>query len=544
MIATHERRPWVLPTSAALIVLAILALWIGAQCLRRTEGSLTYAQDDAYIHMAMSKNLVMHGTWGVTPGAYSASSSSPLWTLLLAASFSVFGIRDSLPLVLNVLFAVASVGLLGLILHRVGAPSELIFAAQAAFILAVPLVMVIAVGMEHTLQALLTLLTVGLCARLIRTPSNGVRDTLMMGVAAGLMVATRYEGLFVIAGCSAALFMFRRPLQAVAAALAGAVPVIAVGVLNLSQGWFFLPASIVMKRAALQHSILSSGFWYGALETMIHVRPPIAIVAVALAALTLSAHQSWHRVHGRWWAIEPELLIVLVASLLHSMLADFAWLGRYEAYLIALGVMAVAVALQRTHAAGHLSLTRNPWSTRAVAAALAFCAIGVLGRAQGLNAAVPAAAQNIYEQQRQMARFIGTYYDASTVVLNDIGAVGYYTNAGIIDVFGLGSLDVARARIARRFDGSTVEGLAEPRHVAAALFHESWLKRAGVFPERWIRVATWTISDNVACGDKTVSLFAPDPGTARILADRAARFRSALPPGVEVATFSNHERQP
>ena len=87
-------------------MLAGAAFLLLRAALVHTGGRLVYALDDAYIHMAMAKNLVTHGVWGVTPNGFTSSSSSPLWVLLLAASYRLFGVNHFVPLALNAIFAV------------------------------------------------------------------------------------------------------------------------------------------------------------------------------------------------------------------------------------------------------------------------------------------------------------------------------------------------------------------------------------------------------------------------------------------------------
>src|SRR6476620_5767347 len=107
---------WLGPVAASLLVLASFYAFIAYQLLRSTEGHLVYALDDAYIHMAIAKNLALHGTWGVQPGTFSASSSSPLWTLLLTAAFRTAGVSDAAPLVLNTVIAAFCVVTVGMML--------------------------------------------------------------------------------------------------------------------------------------------------------------------------------------------------------------------------------------------------------------------------------------------------------------------------------------------------------------------------------------------------------------------------------------------
>jgi hypothetical protein len=71
--------------------------------LRTSDGTMVYALDDPAIHLSVAQNLVDHGTWGVTPGHFQSASSSPLWTLLVAAFVGVAPFAaDWAALVLNV----------------------------------------------------------------------------------------------------------------------------------------------------------------------------------------------------------------------------------------------------------------------------------------------------------------------------------------------------------------------------------------------------------------------------------------------------------
>ena len=97
-ILTGARRWW-----PALVVSALLLTLCGGLIVRSldyNDGALVYALDDAYIHMSIARNFVEQGVWGITPYAYSSTSSSPLWTLLIAISY-VPGVNEITPLLLN-----------------------------------------------------------------------------------------------------------------------------------------------------------------------------------------------------------------------------------------------------------------------------------------------------------------------------------------------------------------------------------------------------------------------------------------------------------
>lgn len=71
-----------LPVAAA--VLLGIGLFVGLAAARVQPG---FPLDDAWIHQTYARNLARHGRWEYVPGATSAGSTAPLWTLMLAAGY-------------------------------------------------------------------------------------------------------------------------------------------------------------------------------------------------------------------------------------------------------------------------------------------------------------------------------------------------------------------------------------------------------------------------------------------------------------------------
>jgi len=143
----------------------------------------------------------------------------------------------------------------------------------------------------------------------------------------------------------------------------------------------------------------------------------------------------------------------------------------------------------------------------------------------------PRAAGNIFEQQIQTSRFLQRFYPQASVALNDIGAASYFTDIQLLDLVGLGSNAVAKARIDGRFTDQLIAHLAVERDLDLAIVYESWFETNGGLPRSWIKVGEWEIRDPVI-SSPVVSFFAVDPPQADALERNLKLFASDLPPQV------------
>src|SRR5437867_2278914 len=105
-------------------IVSLLLTWgiCGAVCVVEWARfhRIEYAIDDTYIHMAIAKHLSRNSIWGVTPYEFSSSSSSILYTLLLAALDRLQIQARLVPLFLNLLFASLSLVIFAVLLRRHG----------------------------------------------------------------------------------------------------------------------------------------------------------------------------------------------------------------------------------------------------------------------------------------------------------------------------------------------------------------------------------------------------------------------------------------
>lgn len=496
--------------------------------VRRIGGGFAYALDDAYIHLAIGRNLAEAGTWGVLPTGFSGASSSPLWTLLLAGVTLIVGDRVLTPLFLNVLFGslllvVAEGGL-----RRHGVPPLARVGVLLVLILITPMAVMVVSGMEHLFQAFLAMAFVLIAARVLSVGQASTRERALLLVLAFLLVGLRYEDAFLVGVVAVAAFLRGWRLFAVALLAVGAAPALLYGLYSVAHGWPFLPSSIIAKATPLPtRPVELYRFGHAAVKRLLLA--PHLLVLVVLALGLLAA-----RVRRSPWS-EPDLLLSFFAgaALLHPVFAMFGWFYRYEAYLMALGVVALAVGVRDLVPPGGLRAARLPPFRAAVLLVLVLvAALSVSMRMADAHISAPAGMDNIHDQHLQMALFLREHYAGEMVAINDIGAVSYMSGVRILDLWGLGDKDVAQAVREKRLTTDALRQLAEERNASIAILHDHIFAVGGGVPPEWELKGTWTIRDNhVTVGD-VLSFYALKPGEGERLERAMAEFAPRLPADV------------
>jgi hypothetical protein len=503
----------------AAAVYAAITIAILIASVKATDGHFIYPLDDVYINMAMAKNVALHGVWGISPYQFTSSTSTPLFVLLLSAIYRAVGPSTYAPLLISWAFGLASIYVASQIVADYLSVVQQ-SAALVVMVLLAPMFVVGTLGMEHSLHLLLTVLFI----------QRFERDSDSYWVIGGitvLMVATRYEGMFMAAVGSLVLITQRRWARAATLSAAALVPVCAYALFSISHHGFWLPNSIALKGTHV-HGLTAAGRIFSILNTARSscVRAPhlfFLMAAVAIAAISL-------------WRRNPHLAAILMlvagAGCLHIAAADVGWAWRYEDYLIASGIIVIACAFPL--------LRRSSRKTAAATTFLSFCAAAfLLGRAMQAAASLPPYSRAIYQQQWQMATFLREYYPDASIAANDIGAINFNGNFHCIDLVGLADSDIFAAKRSGHYSTQFLDGETARRGVEVAAIYDSWFSahpkeffEGPSIPGSWIRVGRWTVLQQMDLGDKTVSVYARTPNSAQLLRSHLDAFEKRLPRGV------------
>ncbi len=505
-------------TWGAGVVLAFTA-GVVALSLVRNDGHLVYVIDDPAIHLSLAENLVHSGTWGLERGIFESASSSPGWTLLMAATAGLlprFG--EWAPLLVNLAAAVLLLAVLGRsqTLLRPGWRRPLDVAVVAAIALAVLFLPgLAAIGMEHTLHAALVVLAVDRFTR-IRSGELGGWDrtlTYLLLAAAALM---RFETLFVAAGFGVAFLVDCLPRlsldgrgrpfgpQVVSGALCGmaaGLPVLAVGAVNVAMGQSFWPNSVLSKTALGGHVEDVTSRLLGPYEVVREImeNDPVVLSLVALAVVVLV--WGWYGGPRRLGFAATAFLVTVV---LHTELAQYGYVERYQAYLIAFGVyIALAWGSQVVRPAG-----RRPVLVTALVLILLISPYK-LKLATGL----PLAMNNTYSQRYQAARFLEHYYDGRAVATSELGYVSLLHHGPVVDLLGLGTHRVVIARERGVVDADYWRRLLDEENVEVIAAYPLTLSGDEV-PENWELVAQWKLSGGRITGPYSKFYFYAPRGAA------------------------------
>jgi hypothetical protein len=499
-----------------------------------THGIFIYPFDDTFIHLTIADNL-LKGAWGINPNQFESASSSILYTFILAL-FRLFSKSDLVPLVVN---GLAGIGIL-VALHYWLRKHHVNSIAEGAIILLVvfftPLPLLIISGMEHTLQCLFSFLFIFYFSDWLQEMNgSGARRKIPLKILifAILVTTIRYEGLFLVAIASGLLLAYKKLFTALVLGVVSVIPLIIFGFISLAHGNYFLPNSVLVKSGSFNYSGPVQMLYDIFFDRLIFARN--GMPALATQRLLIIFPLIYLLFRRR---LAPSYFFILIflfgAAILQLSFASTGYLYRYEAYLFFCSMIVIPVLF---HKYGRSALAQMDSMISKLALVLLVLFLFfplVLRSVTALDKTVPACL-NIFDQQYQMARFTKNFYNGNTVALNDIGAVGYYTDARIVDLWGLASIEVAKSKKDHYWTPTFLDSLITADKVRFSIIYDSWFPAS--LSNGWSKVATWKIQNNIICGDSVVSFYSIDTAQKALLQQKLRSFQPELPSSVEVKYY-------
>ncbi len=527
-----QRYTVLLATSAFVVTLGLMV----AVTVHSTNGLFVYPLDDSYIHLALARTLATTGTWGLYPGEFASASSSPGWTILLAVIAKIAGTHLLTPLILNLLFGIMLCVVLEYGLRLVRPQSSPLFRALSLLLIlfAAPITNLAFIGMEHVAQTLSMLLLVLFAAQVLILPCDKFPRTRLLFAliaAAFFAGALRYEAVFGILPIVVLLLVRRRFAVAVLVSAAAATIPVVFGLFSYRHSGLWLPFSVMMKASINRPS---GGTWMARLWEQTSggtFRPALLLPLVLLAF-------RWRPQRGLWSLSQLILLLSAVITALHLAFAPTRWLMRYDAYFMALFLFASLCALpdlggQQSVRDRFLTLPRNRQILLSLAALLGLAIAPFLGYRVAVGVVRgPMASFDRFQEHIQMAWFVARFFDHDSIVVNDVGAVTFYSHAHFLDAVGLAS--ERPARLLHEGHSMTPQDLAawaKSEKASIAILQTDWgyIQRL-MPPPGWIAVGKWKLARNVVFADRTVGFYATDRESLPKICHALQHF--TLPPGV------------
>lgn len=468
------------------------------------------------------------------------STSSPLYTLLLSVLYFIFGVNEITPLILNIIFAIILLTVVYIILKHYKIESFYNLIVLISLIIFTPLPTLVFVGMEHILQIILVILFVYFSAKLIASQDEKNQKEwfksydIILLILAPLVTAIRYEGLVLLAVVCALIFLYLKFMYPIILGLIGALPVLIYGLISISKGWYFLPNSIILKERA---NILPYFITHHQIQ-LIPVEVQFLELLCAYLLFVILYYFLNHNILKN--KIKKDILvmnIILISlGIINFLFAGVGWFYRYDAYLVALGIFIIALSLKEiqglTFPIGRISKKNiSKYLIIIISFILIITLISEPLESRGFESLkeTSQATNDRYLGHIYPAHFVAKYYNNSTIVVNDLGAMSFYTDARILDMYGLGSKEpVYYLEETGKYNKSEVDSWTKQQS-AIAILQPEWIVIAPRIPDSWQMVGKWNTPQNVAFGDTTIGIYNVNPSKKAKLIKNLREFSSSLP---------------
>lgn len=535
------------PLLIAMFLFLLTVSIILAVSIDINHGKLGYALDDAYIHMSIAKNMVEHGTWGINDYGFSSTTSSPLFTAILTIVFFIFGVNETVPLVLNIIIGMGIICLVYFFLKPKNINRGLLFLSLISIIFLTPMPAIIFSGMEHSLHLLLTISFVYFASRILSGANNLTGNSIPLLILAPFLTSVRYEGLFLLFVVVLLFLIKKRRRFSLLLAALGLAPLIIYGIVSSLNGSYFLPNSLLLKAMPGDYSILGMFKYYGAtllwqLYYNPHVTSLILVAAVGYACL--------HRKRKMFWEANKIMtMLFITVTIIHLTVAKLGWFFRYDAYICGLGLFVVFACLFQCmieNASPHKSKSVFKFYSAGLAGVLILHIFSGVYENNTSTRIIstfktPLAIKNIHDQQYQMGLFCQKFYQGQCVAANDIGALSFLAESEILDLYGLANAEVVKAKMNRFYTTEKILELGKIHRAKIAIVYDMWYIMFGGLPQEWNKVAEWVNLNNVVCSKNNVAFYAVDTAETAKLIQNLDSFSASLPDEVVYKKFSPNQ---
>ncbi len=393
-------------------------IWIMLGCMAVCFAVLHqhFAQDDAYITYRYARNLSRGVGFVYNPGEQVLGTTTPLFTLMLAALTRLTGVEvSSLSLIVGAVSLWVSAGML----YQYGRAQNMKLAPAIAVIYLANPFMPHIVGMESFFLLGMLLLT---------TYAYTSRRWFWAAALGGLLVLVRYEMLFLVVLMGADYILSQRKLPLWL--WPSAIPGLLWGLAALRLFGSPIPQSVSAKLAAPRIPFLvgAAGYWYSFnLEV-----PLLALAGILLLGGVCGLIMTW-KVNRHYRLLVLFSLVYLGAAT--WLAGSFPW---YYAPLMPLYAIAIGYGI---HFLGHALtlLGKKGTISKAVAravqmASLALVLIAQLMFWQKAFRFPEQAFDGRYAAYQSVSKWILAHASPTqTIAAFEIGYIGYFTDLKIID---------------------------------------------------------------------------------------------------------------
>ncbi len=440
-----------------LAVLGATAVLVGLYVVRArlAVGGWEFPLDDAYIYQQFARNLARGAWFEFVPGeGYTPGSTSVLFPFLLVPGY-VAGLSPTAMIVyttvLNGILLTASALLARRMGHALGGPigawlSVLLLLGTGSYVCGV------LSGLEIGLYTTLVLLAAWLVLEDARaTDPRPTRTGILWLVTASLGLG-RPEGVLITA--SVVLVLLARPerrgaFRAWVLWLLTLTPFLAQGLYNLVQVGHFTPNTAQLKSVTayprqsipnlLADVTVHFGKFWKALIMTVNVPQllPLGFLSAVLA-LGWLAMQVKKELEQRSTFPACFLVLAILAGIAAGCVATVPG-NYYRYYHPTFALISVVSGAALAALWGRVKALADPGRTRLIAGTALLLLGGIIvGQTAGWSRLLAKASQEIRGQQHALADWIDAHLPPDArLMVNDVGAIAYYTRRPIFDYLGL-----------------------------------------------------------------------------------------------------------